>query len=381
MFEEDELLFYANYDKLINEILNKRDLLSGTHVIDPIKAELWISSQSTERRQMAARNLLDNTHYISFNQLFELSRKVIIELYKRIKGKDIYLYVGIDEKSSQYFMSMIFIYFIRLLGYDEPNIISNLHDNIQYLDGKTVINFDDCCYSGGQSYHTSMDLYEIIKSNKIYINYYLVFAVATEYALNILNNAEDLYWVKSLYGMKVPLLKSNFETFEEYMDLYYYFSPYTETGTPPANIYFDHKIASVNSTFSYVLNIGPVLPKYLHYDNLNKKINDYMIEYYDRKNLIGKDGLKFRNDVISQYLSDMKEDEGYGDDNIVSIPFIFNYEREIELDDITYYELMTSFNDFYPLDPKYESVINELIDSKGFAITCFYKTLNYINNI
>ena len=372
-------IFNNDYDKLINEILDKRDLLSGIHAIDSTKAELWINNQSTERRRQAARNLLDNTYYISFNKTFELMRNVIIQLYEKLKEEDnIYLWVGIDKKSSQYFMSLIALYFIRLLRYKEPLIIMNLHDNLQYLKKAIVINCDDCSYSGNQSQSTSEDLYQIMKKNQKYLKkYYLCFCVVSEYSLINLNDKILLNWVKCIYGMKIPLLKDNFERFSDYMDLYYYFSPYTEEGTPPICCYFDHKISVSNSTFSYILNGGFILPSHLDYDNLNNKIDYYMIYFYGRKNLLGKAGLDFRNEVILQYLSDMEEDEGYGNEYIESIPVISNYETVIDPRDISYYTLMTGFNDFNPLDPKYEDLIDKLNNSNGCAIKCFYKTLKY----
>lgn len=137
-------IFYSNYNRKINEIIRIKDAISGTHEIDIDKANEWVNSQLTMRRKIAAVNLINNTDYITFNQVFEYIKLCVIEVYKNINVNDnIYIYVK-DRTSSFYFFGIIALHFIKLLGYKEPIAIDVLYPNVQ------IMIFDDCSYSGIQ---------------------------------------------------------------------------------------------------------------------------------------------------------------------------------------------------------------------------------------
>lgn len=385
--------FYHNYDNFIVEILDKKELLSGRHYINPEQSELWILSQLTERRRKAAKNLLDNTHYISFNRFFELIRDVIIELYKQLDlSKEIYLYVGLDKNSSQYFVSIIALYFIKLLRYTEPIIIEELYENkFSELEGSSFIVIDDCSYSGNQSRFTMQNLY----NSGLKVEYYLCFAVASQYSLTqidklsrdecnpedsteIWSEAIDISWIHPVIGLLIQHLRNNMENITEYLDIYYYFSPFTECGTPPISVYFDHKIAVQNSTFSYTLNLGCILPNNLMYkkDLIEIKCHEMIIEYLNLNEVSSQEKIYIER-LIERYLTEMDQDcTDLQNENIQCIPFINECESYVDLKDISYFSLMVGFNNFYLSEyQKHTDIIDEINNKNGVAIKCFYKNL------
>ena len=109
--------FYNNYYNNIENLIKLRDEISGTHEIDINKANLWINSQLNERRRNASKFLIENTYYITFNQLFENIRDAVKQIYLDLDlTKDIYIFVQ-NSKSSFYFIGMIALYFIKLFKY------------------------------------------------------------------------------------------------------------------------------------------------------------------------------------------------------------------------------------------------------------------------
>ena len=147
-------IFLNDYDRTINQIISLRDSTSGSHPIDKNKAEQWINGQLDERRRKAARNLINNTHYITFNELFEDVRDTVIHIYNSLDISDnIFMYIG-WKGNSYYFIGIIAMYFIKLFKYKEPICVDTLRENSQ------IIMFDDCSYTGSQ-------FFKILKENKI----------------------------------------------------------------------------------------------------------------------------------------------------------------------------------------------------------------------
>ena len=130
-------MFYDNFENNLNTIFRIRDTISGTHSINRERAEIWVNSQVNQRRRNAAKDLIDNTHYVTFNELFEYTRNIINKIYEDIGNNDVYIYVG-DKTKSHYFMAIIGIYFISLLGHEYPKIIYNL-DSVEEVGNKPGI--------------------------------------------------------------------------------------------------------------------------------------------------------------------------------------------------------------------------------------------------
>jgi hypothetical protein len=298
--------FYESYNNKIDIILKKKDLISGIHKIDQNKAELWINSQLTERRRKAARNLIENTHYITFNEVFEDIRNCILQIYKDLNlTKDIYIYIGSNNKTSFYFFAIIAIYFIKLLNYKEPIATNNLKYHCQ------IIIIDDASYTGGQFGVILMnDLSNTIGINNFACsNIFYGLSVISEYGLKNIDEYKQ-YFNINIYAQKI--LKSlKILGKQEFLDLTYYFSPYLY-GKTQISLYFDHKIADPVSTFMKVLQFGPILPKYLNYDYILLKDSLVIDEVY---------GLLTESEFHNYYLKIMEEEQSIKD-NITEISYI-----------------------------------------------------------
>lgn len=230
--------YFKHYEENLDTILRMRELTSGIHRIDIEKDELWIESQLSERRRRAAFNLINNTHYITFNEVFEMTRE-LVDKVKDLSHKNPLLIVGEKNKSS-YFMSIIFIYIWNLKEYGEINVIKTLdYDIIIKLKNDNIIIIDDVSYTGGQTNviltsnktkflnyclnNNCMSDYKLIYS----LNINICFIGATKRAINLINSSQPKLniYVSKIYDNLYDLLNT-----EDYMDLIYYFSPVTFYG-------------------------------------------------------------------------------------------------------------------------------------------------------
>ncbi len=308
--------FYKDYNEKIDEILQKKDLISGTHKINPEKAKLWINSQLTTRRRDAARNLINNTHYVTFDELFQDIKNCVIQIYQDLDLKrDIYLFVMIDDKSSFYFFAIIALYFIKLLGYKEPMITYGLPENCQIL----VI--DDASYTGGQISNIFQDSFfdkneNGIKNKNSQIFYGL--SCISKPALTRLNYLKKEQEINlKIYPQKIfKSLKRLGKT--EFLDLTFYFSPFLN-GWTEISLYFDHKIADPVSTFMKTLNYGPILPKKLYYNYTELAHSFYFYGLIEEE----CDFLKYYNEMLLEE-ENIKQDIN----KLTCIPFIENFNLD-----------------------------------------------------
>lgn len=279
--------FYNDYDKNIEFLLNKREMISGTHKMNPEKIEKFINLQLNDRRKRAARNLIENTHYITFNQLFEHIRNVINSIYDKIDTtKKIYMYVGEKMKSS-YFISTIAVYFIKLRGDILPEPVDRFTGKIlNEIDDNVLLVLDDFSYSGSQLSGLLSNLFykRYLLLEKKLPNVIVGLVGTSSHAKKILSRVTfeyDQVLVDELlekYGEFDLSFDSPFEicsdvtyealydalSTEEFLDVLFYFSP-TNYGSPIISLYSDHKIADPISTFSTTLQYGQILPVDLEY--------------------------------------------------------------------------------------------------------------------
>lgn len=298
--------FYTNYDENLNKIFEIRDKISGTHNINNIKANLWIESQTTELRKETARNLIENTHYFTFNQVVEYVRNLTYKIYEKIiidyeENFDLYLFVD-NKDGSTYFIGILVVYFLRLKKIYDPIIIDKWDPKILSKINGPIIFIDDMIYGGGklsgmlqQIFHHSAREYF---GEKI-INIYIGVIVSNSTSMNMVNSVLDL---KDNINHNIFFISElHIETMAEkigdnkFFNIIYFFSPF-DFGYPVVSCYFDHKIADASSTFLIALMYGPVLPSRLNYNDkflitsLNTENNDGEIpidfEYIKRLELI-----------------------------------------------------------------------------------------------
>jgi hypothetical protein len=151
-------------------------MYSGKHDIDPIKANEWISAQPTKKSQIAARNLIKHTKYVTFNELLNIIEELVITNYANLvndpenQNKSIYLYVA-DKNKSNYFISCLAYYFMKKNNIKLPTrFISMEIDHFKLykiVEENLVIYFDDMAYSGLQIKNIITPLFEIYTIKEI----------------------------------------------------------------------------------------------------------------------------------------------------------------------------------------------------------------------
>lgn len=352
--------FYSNFDENLQKIFKVVKQTSGTHNINQQKAELWIKSQLTPKRRKAAKNLIECTEYITYDQLFINIENLIIKLYNQIfldfTEAIIYLFVS-RKDSSTYFISILVIYFIKLHNFQEPKIITDFSiENLIKVNSNPIIWIDDVMYSGNQIKLTIekmyMEIYQKIdfqnifeKVPKIYIGVIGVNSFSmnsleflNKYALRINNkiNTDPIFrerYFKNILTKKYPfpfyitaeiIYQTIYEKIGEkdFAEMIYFFSPYN-FGFPIVSIYLDWKMADSTSTFMKTLMYGPILPTNLNYDT------DFLDNLYACHN-------DFKTINFGEYIFKIKKmDENYvkknnfEELNIKWIPFIFNCTNQI----------------------------------------------------
>lgn len=309
--------YYFNFDENLQKIFEIAKQTSGIHTINQQKAKLWIESQLTPKRRKAAKNLIECTEYITYDQLFINIENLVIKLYNQISldFTETTMYLFVDRKdSSTYFISILVIYFIKLHNFQEPKIITDFSiETLKIVNSNPIVWIDDVMYSGSQIKQTIEKMYmEIYKNSdaenifkpvpKIYIgvigaNSFSMnsLKLLNKYALRMNNKINtdpffcDRYFKKSL-TKKIPfpfyitaevIYQTIYEKIGEkdFAEMIYFFSPYN-FGFPIVSIYLDWKMADSTSTFMKTLMYGPILPTNLNYetdflDDLHTSHNDF----------------------------------------------------------------------------------------------------------
>jgi hypothetical protein len=158
-----------NYDILLEKILYNIDTYSGTHAIDPDKAQQWINAQPTKESRLAAKKLIEVTDYITYKEVFAFIEKLVKTEYKKIAKteKKIYMYLG-NPDDSNYFISILALYFIKQYGYREPDqYFEEIPDGSVTDANAVLLYFDDMAYSGGQIIGNITKIYKTIIIKKI----------------------------------------------------------------------------------------------------------------------------------------------------------------------------------------------------------------------
>lgn len=386
--------FYDDYELNIGSLLKKRDLISGSYEINKELASEFINLQLNYRRQRAARNLVENTHYITFNQVFEYIRNIIIDIYSKINNNKIYLYVG-DKNKSSYFISVIAVYFIKLHNYKLPEIVYSLTDEIlDIIETDNLIIIDDFAYSGSQmdSIISKLYYYRFLIQRKNLPDIHIGLLGATTHALNLLSKINIDSTLKRDYRLKFNkeiaekfdtpfniyygvIYNSLYEILskEEFIDLLYYFSPLTEGG-PYISLYFDHKLADDVSTFTIALSYGHILPSKL-YDlgeyNMDAIVCSFksIMFNYNKEIKYSNEYWEFSTDFdeyIENYFKKIKIDDNINEHILMEcIPFINGCNKKIEHIEIIpyfYFMLRNDQIDNYVESDKSEISIHQYID-------------------
>lgn len=326
--------FKLDYNLKITEIFELKEKISGKHSINIDLAKKWMDSQLSERRKIACLNLINNTYYITMNDLFDSISVLVDKVYRSINlNKNIYIWAG-QKSGSSYFIALIAYHYIRLKRYKEPLVFINFTDSIlQVINQSELLIFDDCTYSGNQTI-------KIISEMKdLKIKTYFCYAIMSQKSIDKINKLGedkviqidedeteivkgiDISWLTLICTSTIPLLKDSITNYSELIDLYYYFCLILNGGTPPISLYFDYKIADYVSTFAKPLMIGPIMPKKLHYyDKKDDENFDYESDiYFFVSDILKYNEINWTEDQINDYIKNMIIDEN----NISTVQILY----------------------------------------------------------
>ena len=277
MDKEVDTDFVRCYEKNLDLIERQIETTSGKHRINPEQAQLFISSQKSQVRRDAAKDLIDNTIYITLNETKQIIGQLIQQVYnleKVKKASNIYFYSG-NPKKSYYFLNVLALFFIRRMGLKEPIFIKELNPSVfNTIGDNPFIILDDVSYSGSQM-STMLDSihYNSVITNKRPPPNIIVLLIALN--TSSLKALSNISLRKTASGLTIQKGKSPFDILylperlytslsetlgaERYSYVNLFFSPHT-SDHPYISLYLDHKIADEASTYMKAIIYGPIIP-------------------------------------------------------------------------------------------------------------------------
>lgn len=280
IYQDDR--FIKCFDENIDKIKKAITRYSGIHSIDPHIAEEFINEQVSDVRKQAARDLIENTIYITLEEVDNIIETLIIKLYTEHNlnaEENIYIYVGQPEKSF-YFLSVLALYYILKHNFKEPTYIKRLHDDMfDEIGTSPFIIIDDVSYSGTQLSNMLNHIYysRVIKKKKDAPNIFVLLLALNDFSKIALEQVPKIIYknkyilefekspFKLLYNpdrLYTPLLLK--VGIERYFYIQIFFSPYIGS-VPYISLYLDHKIADAVSTYKTTLLYGQIVPSNYNY--------------------------------------------------------------------------------------------------------------------
>ena len=271
--------FLKCYPKNLTKVFSAIQHFSGTHSINQENASRFINEQLTDIRKHAARDLIENTVYITLQETSEIVEQLIIRLYNEYnlnEAETIYFYSGMPSKSF-YFLSILALYYIKKNGFKEPtHFIKDLKSSeiFKEIGNAPLIILDDVSYSGSQLSKMLnsiyFDLVMVKKQNAP--NIFILLTGLNDFSkarlekvpTKITIRGTELNFVPTPFKLIFlpdrlyrPLI--NIIGIERYFYVNIFFSIFTP-GVPIVSTYLDHKIADAVSTYKKALTYGPIIP-------------------------------------------------------------------------------------------------------------------------
>lgn len=314
--------FMRNYEANLEKIQTAILRTSGSHLIDIDSANSFIERQISPVRRQAARDLIENTEYITLEEMSRTIEQLIIRLYEEYhlneSTEPIYFVCGKPEKSN-YFITVLGLFYIRKNHFREPLFIDDLNDDIlNDIGTNPLIIMDDVAYSGSQLSDQMDKIYydRVIEQKLVTPRIFILVAGLNKISLRRLTRVPSnkligkyfdnyiespftlLYMPDKLYDPL--LLKIGIERYS-YVNLF--FSPYTKGIFPFVSIYLDHKVADAVSTYLKALVYGPIVPANYDYQYL------YGDEHMDNSGFFGFH-IDLTPDEKEQLMSKFNEENG-----------------------------------------------------------------------
>jgi hypothetical protein len=274
--------FVRCYQDNLTKVMSAIQNFSGTHSINQEIASQFINEQLTDLRKQAARDLIENTIYITLQETSDIVEKLIVRLYTENnlnEAETIYFYSGTPNKSF-YFLSILALYYIRKHGFKEPtHFIKKLEPELfEEIGNSPLIILDDVSYSGSQLSNMLHSIYYdlVIKQKQKPPNIFILLVALNDFSKQKLEGvptkASKFANYPAIYIMFIPspfkllFLPERLYTplimkvgIERYFYISVFFSIYT-VDVPNISLYLDHKIADAVSTYKKVLTYGPIIP-------------------------------------------------------------------------------------------------------------------------
>jgi hypothetical protein len=299
--------FFNKYNDNLSKIQKVIEIYSGKHFIDETLASKFINNQISIVRRQAAKDLIDNTVYITLHDINSIIESLILQLYSIIDlSKDIYFYSGKPDKSF-YFMTILALFHIRNNKLKEPTgFLKFLDDKLfdEIKEDSQIIILDDISYSGAQLSNLLTKIYNgrVLKLKKNPPNIYILLAALNNFSKFKLTHILNKKYEYEMSPFKLLHLPERLYTpliiklgIQRYFNLIIFFSPYTEN-TPYVSMYLDYKIADEASTFKNALTYGPIIPSNYDYNSFIQYVINENTKY---KVLPKRDFLK--QEQINEY--------------------------------------------------------------------------------
>lgn len=287
--------FRQNYRQNLGKIQQAIEKFSGKHAIDANIAAQFVHDQLSDVRKQAAQDLIDNTIYITLQEVSEIVEQLIVKLYAEHdlnSADDFYFFTGSPAKSF-YFLAVLALYCIKKHNFKEPTqFVSELSDDVfDHVGNSPIIILDDVSYSGSQLSNMLGDIYyhRVIKVKRSAPNILVLLVALNTFSkrklsrVPILKTRSGIAYDFAVSPFKLIFLAERLYTpliltlgIERYFYLNVFFSIHTENN-PFMSLYLDHKIADDASTYTNALMYGPIVPSSFNYAELFGEIETYHI--------------------------------------------------------------------------------------------------------
>jgi len=278
--------FKRHYSNNIKRIFQQIKQNSGKHAIQRHQADQFIRHQITPQRKQAARDLVENTIYITLRETADIIEQLVIKFYNehiQSPNETIYIFVGKQQKSN-YFLGVLAYYYIQqhFPEYVSPVFVNEINrELIDHLASTAALLYiDDVAYSGSQIQQLSDSLYYqlcVVEKRPPPRLFYLITALNTK-SFDAISKVPTKKSVKGdIYFSRKPspfpviylperlyptLVEKIGEERQAYIKLF--FSPF-QGRNPYFSLYLDHKIADHPSTYTTALLFGPIVPASYRY--------------------------------------------------------------------------------------------------------------------
>ena len=282
---------------------------ANTHTINNDNAQLWIDSQTSNKRKIAAETIIKTARYIPHSEFISKMEKLVTNVYKRIiKNKynnNELILVSERKTKSGFYCSMIFMFIVKNniinnklipgteLEYFYPkDIIVGFNSksvNEIYLDSpNNYISVNDMDYTGNQFYN-SLHIFKKVSSLQLDNRNLFIRAGVfnTQISKTKLNKLKTV--VPELYGgikfesivietvkTFAQSVKTQFKDdhWRERLSYSLVFFGGCDIGATPTvtNIYLDHKVPDIPSSIALSYTIG-IIPNVADYKVLD--VSDY----------------------------------------------------------------------------------------------------------